>query len=275
MSSNLTHLHDTTVTATAHLPDAPGPERWRLHPRAQIGLLPGGDALLTCAGRRWRLHGLRPELVEWLLALTPWPEPRPVPGGLQAGRLAAWLLSEGLVTRSELTRTTLVSRGYSRLRGPLSTRIALVRASLPQPDDLALHEGLVIVEDGDHDRVTTWMLRHAGVPHVVAVLTAETCRVGTFLTPRGCTRCHDLKLMAQRPLLAHRMGQLEPRQEVPEWMTDWAANQIVLAVRRWQSGHDLTPGWSWLDSQGQTGQQIVKPHRLCCAAVPEAPPRVA
>ena len=270
MSSHLTALVDA-VTTTPDMMSSPADDRWRLHHLAHLEVLSGTELLLACAGRCWRLRGLRPELVEWLLALTPWPQPLPLPSGSQARRLAAWLDAGGLVTRSTLGQITLVSRGYSCLRGGLSTRIPVVRGVLPQPDDLALHSGLVIVEDSEHDRVATWLLRRAGVPHVVAELGADTCRVGTFLAARGCTRCHDLKSMAQRPLLAQRMGQSGSRPEVAEWMTDWAANQIVLAVRRWRSGQDLTPGWSWLDALGQTGHQPVRPHRLCCAASQPAP----
>lgn len=264
MTSHLTPLVDAATT-TDMIP-CPADARWRLHHRARVQVLAGGDVLLACAGRRWHLRGLRPELLEWLLSLTPWPQRVPLPTGAQARRLAAWLSSGGLVTQSALWQTTLVSRGYSCLRSGLSTRIPVARRTLPQPDDLAVHPGLVILEDSEHDRVATWLLRQAGVPHVVADLGADICRVGTFLSARGCTRCHDLTSMAQRPLLAHRMGYAAPRPEVAEWMGDWAANQIVLAVRRWQSGQDLTSGWSWLDTTGQTGHEPVRPHRWCCAA---------
>ena len=265
MSTHLRPLVDEAI-ADADLMNSPGEERWRLHHQAHVTLLAGNDVLLTCAGRRWRIQGLRADLLEWLLGLTPWPQPLLLPTGLQARRVSGWLAAGGLVTRSIPGHTTLVSRDYSCLRGPLSTRVPLIRGRLPQPDDLALHPGLVILEDSEHNRVNTWLLRRAGVPHVVAELGPEACRVGTFLAPRGCARCHDLKLVSHRPLLAQRTGQLGSRPEVPEWMSDWAANQIVLAVRRWESGQDLSPGWSWLDDQGQTGHQPVKPHRLCCAA---------
>lgn len=254
---------------------SPDDRRWRLHHQASIIMGAGDDAVLTCVGRRWHLRGLRPELAQWLTALTSWPQLLPLPQSPQADRVAEWLVSEGLVTRSCLEQTTLVARGYSCLRGPLSARIPVQRSVLPQPDDLALHAGLVVVEGGEHDRTTTWLLRRAGVPHVVVELSAELARVGTFLAARGCTRCHDMKLISRRPLLAQHPEARTSRLSAPDWMTDWAANLVVLATRRWQSGQDLTPSWSWLDSQGQTGQQAVTPHRWCCAAAATAPQRVA
>lgn len=237
---------------------------WRLHHLARLDTSTSGPTTLSCAGRRWELHGLAPQVAQWLTSLGPWPRLLPPPDHPQAARLARWLHHQGLATRSVLTSTTLVSRGYSYLRAPVAARLSLNHLAWPQPDDLALFRGLVVLEDSEYDRTRAWLLRRAGVPHVVVELTTEGARVGAFLAARGCAGCDDLNQRAQRPLLGLQPDRTRPRPAVPMWMSDWAANQVVLAVRRWQAGVDLSPGWWWLDAQGLSGHRPVVPHRACC-----------
>ncbi|MGA4507240.1 hypothetical protein ACQB6R_05950 [Propionibacteriaceae bacterium G1746] len=251
-------------------------ELWRLHHQAVVLGAGRPDAVAIRVGQaRWKLEGLRPATTGWLGSLGRWPTRcRAVAAGVgpsdedaaQQAALARWLLREGLATRLDTGRTLLVSHGYSQLRPGVGRHLDLDYGTLPQPDDLALHRGLVVVEGALHDPAATQLLHRCGVPHVVVELGAERCRVGAFVDAGACVHCDDLALAAQRPLLASRLLLGEQRHLVPGWMVDWASNQVVLAARAWRQGAPLTPGWWTLDASGQVGHDVVLPHRSCCGS---------
>lgn len=248
-------------------PETSDGQRWRLHRRASVRALAHDHLVLACHGRRWRIRGATPRTSDWLLGVGHWPREHPLPTGAaaeQTAALADWLVAEGLVTRLDLEKTTVVSRGPSQLRPGLRGRLPVAFSALPQADDLPLHAGLVVLEQGAPDLVSALLLHHNGIPHVVVELTAEGCSVGTFLDGTACTRCDDLRRGGNRPLLAERLVRPPQRERVPTWMTDWAASQVVLAVRRWRTGSDLQPGWWRLDLAGNVGHEQVPAHPSCC-----------
>ncbi|MGA4668612.1 hypothetical protein ACPCG0_02235 [Propionibacteriaceae bacterium Y1923] len=241
-------------------------DRWRLHHQARLEFTSATSLIVTCAGRRWRLQGLGSAATRWLAGLGTWPRPAPLPADQQTARLAGWLRQQGLATVSSPT-TLLVSRGYSHLRSPLAARLPVTHRRLPQPDDLAVFGGLVVLEDRGVDHAAVWALRRAGVAHIVVQLGPGLARVGSFLDEHGCAGCVVLDSPGLGPAP-------QSDESVPLWMADWAAIQVVLAAHRWACGVDLTPGWWWLDGRGRSEHSPVPAHPGCGVGAGAADPRL-